>query len=110
MTVFVRPVAALAVLLATPPATGAPPRCREVPAADALRRPAVWGREWTADRGSIIARASRRVAVLIGGDDAVLEALFRVALDGAGGPDETPPQRPRWVLGAGDGAELRRGG
>lgn len=32
-------------------------------------------------REPIIARASRRVAVLIGGDDALLEALFLVALD-----------------------------
>ena len=72
----------LALLLAVGPATGAPPRCREVPAADALRRLAVWGREWAGGRGPIIARASWRVAVLAGCDDAMREALFWVALVG----------------------------
>ena len=89
--VFIRLAAALTVLLATLPATGAPPRCREVPAADALRRLAVWGREWAGGRGPIIARASWRVAVLAGCDDAMREALFWVALDRARGPVETPP-------------------
>lgn len=99
MTGFVRPVAALAVLLATLPTTGAPPICREVSAADALRRLEVWGREWTGARGAITARASRRVAVLAGGDGAVLEALDRAC-----GPVGTPPRR---VLCAGEGIEER---
>ncbi len=84
-----------------------PPRCREVPAADALRRLKVWGREWTAGRGPIIARASRRVAVLAGDDNAVLEAPCWVALDEARGPAGTPPRRPRGVLGAGVRIEER---
>lgn len=54
---FVRPAAALAVPLATLPATGAPPRGREVPAADALRRLAVWGRELAGAKGSVSRRA-----------------------------------------------------
>lgn len=87
---------ALALWLAVAPATGAPPRCREVPAADALRRLAVWGREWTAGRGPITARASRRVAVLAGRDGTVLEALFLVALDEARGPVGSPPSRPQY--------------
>jgi hypothetical protein len=97
-------------LLAVGSATGAPPRCREVPAADALRRLAVWGREWAAGRGPIIARASRRVAVLTGRDGAMLEALFLVALDEARGPAGSPPRRPRWVLCAGAGTGIPRGG
>ena len=108
--VFVRPAAALAVLLATLPATGAPPRCREVPAADARYRLAVWGREWAGGRGPIIARASRRVAVLAVGDGAVLEALVLMALDDARGPVETPYRRPRWVLCVGERADVRRVG
>jgi hypothetical protein len=85
----------LALLLAVGPVTGAPPRCREVPAADARRRLAVGGREWAGARGPITARASRRGAVLAGGDGAVLEALVLMALDDAHGPVETPPRRPR---------------
>ncbi len=87
-----------------------PPRCREVPAADALRRLKVWGREWTAGRGPVTARASQRVAILAGRDGAMLEALFWVALDRGRGPVGSPPSRPRWVLGAGDGANVWRGG
>ncbi len=100
----------LALWLALPPATGAPPRGREVPAAEALYRLAVWGREWAASRGPTIARASRRVAVLAGGDGAMLEALFLVALDEARDPAGTPLRRPRWVLCAGEGSERPGGG
>ena len=109
LLIFVRSGAALAILLAALPATGMPPRCREVPAADALRRLEVWGREWAASRGPIRARATRRVAVLTGGD-AILEALFLVALDRARGQVGTPTQRPRWVLCVGEETEIQRGG
>lgn len=108
MMVFVRPAAALAVLLATLPATGAPPRCREVPAADALRRLAVWGREWAGARGPIIARAGRRVAVLAGRDGAMLEALFWVALDAARGPAKTPPRPALGVVRQREGCGAAR--
>jgi hypothetical protein len=43
----------LALLLATPSATGAPPRCREVPAAEARNRLEVWGRELAGAKGPV---------------------------------------------------------
>ena len=81
-----------------------------MPAADALRRLAVWGREWAGARGPVTARASRRVAVLAVGDGAVREALVLMALDDAHGPVETPYRRPRWVPCVGERADVRRGG
>ncbi len=108
LLIFVRSGAALAILLAALPATGMPPRCREVPAADALRRLEVWGREWATSRGPIRARATRHVAVLTGGG-ATLEALFLVALDRARGQVGTPPHRTRWVLCVGEETERQRG-
>ncbi|MCK7580916.1 MAG: hypothetical protein MZV65_38400 [Chromatiales bacterium] len=38
----------LTLWLAVPPATGMPPRCREVPAADARHRLEAWGGNWQA--------------------------------------------------------------
>ena len=110
----------LTLWLAVPPATGMPPRCREVPAADARLRLEAWGREWAGAKGPVAARSARRVAWVADRGGTVLEALFLANLDEARGPNGrgtaasepvgTPPRRPRWVLCAGEGSERPRGG
>jgi len=76
--------------------TGALPRCRAVgPAAEALYRLAVWGREWAGAKGPVAARSARRVAWVADRGGTVLEALFLVTLADAGG--RSGDHRPRWV-------------
>ncbi len=111
---------ALALWLMVPPATGMPPRCREVPAADARLRVEVWGRELAGAKGPVTAHSTRRVAWVADRGGTVLEALVLVMLDEARGPSGrgtaatdpvgTPPRRPRWVLCAVEGSERPRGG
>ena len=86
-----------------------------MPAADALHRLAVWGREWPTGRDPIAAPASRRVAVLADRDDALLGALDRARDPSGRGmaatePVGMPTHLPRWVLCVGEGADTRRGG
>jgi hypothetical protein len=110
----------LTLWLAVPPATGMPPRCREVPAADARLRLEVWGRELAGAKGPVTAHSTRRVARVADRGGTVLEALVLVALAEARGPSgrgtaATEPvgglsRRPRWVLCAGEGSERPRGG
>ena len=113
-------VTMLALLLVVPSATGMPPRCREVPAADARLRLEVWGRERAGAKGPITAHSARRVAWVADRGGTVLEALVLVALAEARGPSGcgtaatdpvgTPSRWPRWVLCAGEGSERPRGG
>ena len=89
---------ALALWLAVPPATRAPPRCREAPAAEALCRLAVWGREWAKAKGPVAARSARRVAWVADRGGTVLEALFLVTLqEAAPARPGASANRPQWV-------------
>jgi hypothetical protein len=75
---------ALALLLASGPAPGAPPRCQIVPAADARLRLEVGGRELAGAKGAVAAHSVRRVAGVADRRGVMIEALFLVALQKAG--------------------------
>ena len=87
---------ALALWLAAGPATGAPPPCQIVLAADARLWLEVWGRELTGAKGRIAAHSARRVAWVADRQGTVIEALFLVTLQEAGAPGQRPG-RPQWV-------------
>jgi len=99
MTVLVRLAVALALLLTAGPATGAPPRCQAVPAAEARLRLDIWGRELAGAKGVVAAYSVRRVAWVADRQGAVLEALFLVTLQTAGNPawPGMNGNRPQWV-------------
>jgi len=99
MTVCLRVAIALALLLAAGPATGAPPRCQAVLAADARLRLEVWGRELAGAKGLITARSTRHAAMVQTRGGAVLDALFLVTLQDAGAPAQSGASlsRSQWV-------------
>ena len=99
MMVLIRLAIALALLLAAGPATGAPPRCQAVLAADARLRLEVWGRELAGAKGLITARSTRHAAMVQTRGGAVLDALFLVTLQDAGDPARPGANlsRPQWV-------------
>ena len=99
MTVLIRLAIALALLLAAGPATGAPPRCQAVPAAEARLRLDIWGRELAGAKGVVAAYSVRRVAWVADRQGTVLEALFLVALQETGDPGwlDQRLRRPQWV-------------
>jgi len=90
---------ALALWLAAGPATGAPPPCQIVLAADARLWLEVWGRELTGAKGRIAAHSARRVAWVADRQGTVLEALFLVTLQEASTPawPGASSSRPQWV-------------
>ena len=91
-------VLGLALALAAGPATGAPPQCRIVPAAEARLRLDIWGRELAGAKGPVMAHSARRVAWVADGEGTVLEALFLVALqDAAPAWPGASANRPQWV-------------
>lgn len=92
-------VLGLVLWLAAGPATGAPPQCRIVPAAEARLRLDIWGRELAGAKGRIAAHSARRVAWVADGEGTVLEALFLVAVQEAGALARpgASASRPRWV-------------
>ena len=96
---LIRRVVALALLLAVMPATGAPPRCQAVLAAEARLRLEIWGRELAGAKGLITARSTRHAAMVQTRGGAVLDALFLVTLQDAGDPARSGASlsRPRWV-------------
>jgi hypothetical protein len=99
MMVFIRLAVALALLLAAGPATGAPPRCQAVPAAEARLRLDVWGRELAGAKGVVAAYSVRRVAWVADRQGTVLEALFLVTVQDVGPParPNASANRPQWV-------------
>ncbi len=98
--------------LAASSATGAPPRCQAVSAADALHRLEVWGRELAGAKGPVAAHSSRHVAWVADRHGTALEALFLVTLrevreSGSHALAGMNPRRPRWIRCTGGIAEGR---
>ena len=89
----------LTLWLAVPSATGIPPRCQIVPAADARLQLEVWGRELAGAKGPVMAHSTRRVAWVADRGSTVLETLFLVTVQDAGAPARpgASVNRPLWV-------------
>ena len=98
--------------LAASSATGAPPRCQAVSAADARLLLEVWGRELAGAKGLVAAHSSRQVAWVADRHGTALEALFLVTLHEARGSSPNSLaganlRGPHWIRCTGGIAEGR---